>query len=69
MTLNTEQVRKEFPILLQKVNNRPLVYFDNAATTQKPGIVMDRLRSYYENENSNIHRGAHFLSSQATEPI
>jgi cysteine desulfurase / selenocysteine lyase len=67
MTLNTEQVRKEFPILLQKVNNRPLVYFDNAATTQKPGIVMDRLRSYYENENSNIHRGAHFLSSQATE--
>jgi len=67
MTLNTEQVRKEFPILLQKVNNRPLVYFDNAATTQKPGIVIDRLRSYYENENSNIHRGAHFLSSQATE--
>jgi cysteine desulfurase / selenocysteine lyase len=67
MTLNTEQVRKEFPILQRKVNDRPLVYFDNAATTQKPRVVIDRLRSYYENENSNIHRGAHFLSSQATE--
>ena len=67
MSINTEQVRNEFPILQRMVNNRPLVYLDNAATTQKPKVVMERLRSYYENENSNIHRGAHFLSSQATE--
>lgn len=67
MSINIEQVRQEFPILQRMVNNRPLVYLDNAATTQKPQVVMERLRSYYENENSNIHRGAHFLSSQATE--
>lgn len=67
MTINPEQIRKEFPILSRQVNNRPLVYFDNAATTQKPKVVLDRLRDYYENENSNIHRGAHFLSSQATD--
>ena len=67
MTFNIEQVRNEFPILQRSVNNRPLVYFDNAATTQKPKVVMERLRSYYENENSNIHRGAHFLSSKATD--
>ncbi|MDR4987525.1 MAG: cysteine desulfurase [Bacteroidales bacterium] len=67
MTTFSNQVRKEFPILSRKINQRPLVYLDNAATTQKPACVLQRLQTYYENENSNIHRGAHFLSSQATE--
>lgn len=67
MSFNPDQLRKQFPILGREVNNRPLVYFDNAATTQKPRVVLDRLMHYYEQENSNIHRGAHFLSSKATE--
>ncbi len=67
MSFSPDQLRKQFPILEREVNNRPLIYFDNAATTQKPRVVLDRLMHYYEQENSNIHRGAHFLSSQATE--
>lgn len=67
MSINIEKLRQEFPILQQMVNNRPLVYLDNAATTQKPKVVVERLIRYYETENSNIHRGAHFLSSQATD--
>ena len=67
MSFSPDQLRKQFPILEREVNNRPLIYFDNAATTQKPRVVLDRLMRYYEQENSNIHRGAHFLSSQATE--
>ena len=67
MNLNPEQIRKDFPALHQQVNGRPLVYLDNAATTQKPAAVIQRLSQYYEKENSNIHRGAHFLSQQATE--
>ncbi len=67
MPLNPEQIRKDFPALHQQVNGRDLVYFDNAATTQKPQQVIDRLHRYYTTENSNIHRGAHFLSQQATE--
>ncbi len=62
-----EELRKSFPILGRKVNNRPLVYLDNAATTQKPAEVIDRISRYYREENSNIHRGAHFLSNMATE--
>lgn len=62
-----DQLRKQFPILSREVNNRPLVYFDNAATTQKPEAVIERIRNYYESENSNIHRGAHFLSQMATD--
>lgn len=62
-----DQLRKQFPLLSREVNNRPLVYFDNAATTQKPESVMERIRNYYEFENSNIHRGAHFLSQMATD--
>ncbi|MBO4488984.1 MAG: cysteine desulfurase [Bacteroidales bacterium] len=58
--------REDFPILTQQVYNRPLVYFDNAATTQKPQVVMDALRHYYETINSNIHRGVHYLSQMAT---
>jgi cysteine desulfurase/selenocysteine lyase len=67
MPFNTEQLRREFPALQQEVNSKPLIYFDNAATTQKPKAVIERLLQYYSRENSNIHRGAHFLSQQATE--
>jgi cysteine desulfurase / selenocysteine lyase len=66
MPFNTEQLRREFPALQQEVNKRPLIYFDNAATTQKPKAVIERILQYYSRENSNIHRGAHYLSQQAT---
>lgn len=59
-------LRRDFPVLLQKVNNRPLVYFDNAATTQKPQVVIDAIVDYYTNYNSNVHRGVHYLSQKAT---
>lgn len=59
--------RSNFPILKQTVNNKPLVYLDNAATTQKPQQVIDSLVNYYTTTNSNIHRGAHFLANKATE--
>jgi cysteine desulfurase/selenocysteine lyase len=62
-----EAVRREFPILGCTVNDRPLVYLDNGATSQKPRAVIDAIRRYYEEENSNIHRGVHFLSERATE--
>lgn len=61
-----ESVRSDFPALHQMVYNKPLVYLDNAATTQKPNVVIRRLLQYYELENSNIHRGVHYLSQQAT---
>jgi cysteine desulfurase/selenocysteine lyase len=67
MSINVEQLRREFPVLNQTVNGKPLVYLDNAATTQKPKAVVERLMDYYYKENSNIHRGAHYLSVQATE--
>lgn len=67
MSFNIEQLRREFPALQQEVNKRPLIYLDNAATTQKPKAVIERLLHYYSKENSNIHRGAHYLSQQATE--
>lgn len=67
MSINVRQLRREFPILSQTVNGKPLVYLDNAATTQKPKAVVERLMDYYYKENSNIHRGAHYLSLQATE--
>jgi len=60
------KIRKDFPLLNQKIYNKPLVYFDNAATTQKPQQVIDTLNRYYSEENSNVHRGVHFLSQQAT---
>lgn len=59
-------LRRDFPILSQKVNNRPLVYFDNAATTQKPKVVIDAITEYYSGYNSNVHRGVHSLSVKAT---
>lgn len=65
--LDIESIRKDFPILQQEVNGFPLVYLDNAATTQKPQSVMDALSAYYSTYNSNIHRGAHFLATKATD--
>ncbi len=65
--LDINQIRNDFPILQQTVNGKPLVYFDNAATTQKPMQVIDRMSRYYKNENSNVHRGVHYLSQVATE--
>ena len=64
---NTEKIRKEFPILGRQVYNRPLVYLDNAATTQKPRCVIDAMVDEYYNANANVHRGVHFLSQQATD--
>jgi len=61
--MNIEQIRSDFPILHQELYGKPLVYLDNAATTQKPQCVIDAVRHYYEKDNSNIHRGVHFLSS------
>ncbi len=60
-------VRKDFPILQERVNGKPLIWLDNAATTQKPSQVMDRIRHFYEHENSNIHRAAHELAARATD--
>jgi len=65
--LDAATLRLDFPILRQTVNGQPLVYLDNAATTQKPQTVLDASRRYYEETNSNIHRGAHFLARLATE--
>ncbi len=65
-SLDIQQIRQDFPILDQQINNRPLVYFDNAATTQKPRAVVDALTNYYEGYNANIHRGIHHLAEQAT---
>lgn len=62
-----EKVREDFPILSRKVHDKPLVYLDNAATTQKPLCVLDAMRDEYLNENANVHRGVHYLSVQATE--
>jgi cysteine desulfurase/selenocysteine lyase len=62
-----DKVRLDFPILHQEVNGKPLVYFDNAATSQKPLFVLDTLRDYYEQYNANVHRGVHTLSAKATE--
>jgi cysteine desulfurase/selenocysteine lyase len=60
-------IKRDFPILREQVNGRPLVWLDNAATTQKPQVVIDRLVYFYEHENSNIHRGAHRLAARATD--
>jgi cysteine desulfurase/selenocysteine lyase len=60
-------IRRDFPILAERVNGRPLVWLDNAATTQKPQAVIDRLKYFYEHENSNIHRAAHELAARATD--
>lgn len=65
--IDFQKIRADFPLLHQSVYGKSLIYFDNAATTQKPKVVIDRLTKYYEQENTNIHRGSHFLANQATE--
>ncbi len=65
-TFDVERIRQDFPILRTKVHGHPLVYLDNAATSQKPQTVIDALVRYYEGENANIHRGVHYLSELAT---
>lgn len=67
--LNTDEIRKEFPILGQKVHGKPLVYLDNAATTQKPQCVIDAISEVYCTINANVHRGVHHLSQVATEAM
>ena len=62
----SEAVREDFPALAQEVNGHPLVYFDNAATTQKPRAVLEAIQHYYEHDNANVHRGIHELSNRAT---
>ncbi|WP_339753729.1 cysteine desulfurase [uncultured Winogradskyella sp.] len=64
---NVEAIRKDFPILQRKVNGKPLIYFDNAATSQTPQQVIDTIVDYYTNYNANIHRGVHSLSQEATD--
>ena len=65
--MNINEIREQFPVLDQQVYGKPLVYLDNAATTQKPVCVIERERDYYLHENCNIHRGVHYLSQKATE--
>ncbi len=64
---NVQRVREDFPILRQKVHGKPLVYLDNAATTQKPQAVLDALQHYYSADNANVHRAVHLLSERATQ--
>jgi cysteine desulfurase/selenocysteine lyase len=63
---NVQQIRSDFPVLSQTAYGKPLIYFDNAATSQKPRVVIDALTTYYEEYNSNIHRGVHYLSQKAS---
>jgi cysteine desulfurase/selenocysteine lyase len=67
ISVDWNAIRNQFPILDQEVHGHPLVYFDNAATTQKPQAVVEALRRYYETDNANVHRGLHELSTRATE--
>jgi cysteine desulfurase / selenocysteine lyase len=65
-SFDVEKIRRDFPILKERVHGKPLVYLDNGATSQKPQVVIDALNRYYKSENSNIHRGVHYLSERAT---
>jgi len=67
MTIDWTAIRNDFPILRQEVQGHPLIYFDNAATSQKPYQVIEALVGYYERDNANVHRGLHELSGRATD--
>ena len=67
LDFDVAKVKEDFPILNQTVNGHPLVYLDNAATSQKPQSVIDALVGYYSSDNSNVHRGVHTLSMEATD--
>ncbi len=66
MSLDWKKFRADFPVLDQKVHGQPLIYFDNAATSQKPRAVIEALDHYYQRDNANVHRGIHELSNRAT---
>ena len=66
MIFDVENIRNDFPILSRNVNGKPLIYFDNAATSQTPQQVIDVIVDYYSNYNSNIHRGVHTLSQETS---
>lgn len=68
-SLNIHQIRKDFPMLGTKMNGKPLVYLDNAATSQKPAVVIERMSQFLKNENANIHRGVYSLSQRATAEV
>ena len=65
--LDPYKIRQDFPILKRKINNHPLIYFDNAATTQKPKQVIGAIKEFYENYNANVHRAIHTLSQESSE--
>ena len=65
--IDVQKIREDFPILKRVVNGKPLIYFDNAATSQTPKVVIDSIVEYYYNYNANIHRGVHTLSQEATD--
>lgn len=67
MEFQVDEIRKQFPILQREIDGKPLIYLDNAATTQKPQMVLDAIMSYYTTNNSNVHRGAHVLADEATK--
>src|SRR4051812_40705022 len=67
LAYDVQKYRADFPILSEKVNGKPLVYFDNGATTQKPQVVIDSIVDYYSRYNANIHRGVHHLSQVASK--
>ena len=67
--MNVKKIREDFPILKRLVRGKPLVYLDNAATTQKPRAVIDALVDFYEKHNANVHRGVHTLSDEATQMV
>src|SRR6266850_4994292 len=64
---DVERVRRDFPILAQRINGRPLVYLDNSASSQRPQVVIDAIDHYYRESHANVHRGVHTLSQRATE--
>jgi cysteine desulfurase/selenocysteine lyase len=66
-SMDVEKIRADFPFLKRKINGKPIIYFDNAATSEKPHVVIDALRDFYENHNANIHRGVHRLSQEASQ--
>ena len=68
IAFNPDRLRLDFPILSRKIHGKPLVYLDNAATTQKPMSVIMAMTAYYERTNANVHRGVHTLSQEATTP-
>src|SRR3989344_1922900 len=66
MALDSKKIRKDFPILSRKINGRSLVYLDNAATTQKPKAILEKLKKHYEQSHANVHRGVYSLAEEAT---